>query len=74
MEGPKLSHSNNNKKKKSSPRTSKINVNHNQEKLEVRKKDNVKEENVSYKDKSETFVQDLSNLQQIESQLNSMLL
>ncbi|XP_076167706.1 spindle defective 2 isoform X3 [Ptiloglossa arizonensis] len=74
LEGPKLSHSNNNKKKKSSPRTSKINVNHNQEKLEVRKKDNVKEENVSYKDKSETFVQDLSNLQQIESQLNNVVI
>ncbi|XP_076244195.1 spindle defective 2 [Calliopsis andreniformis] len=81
LEDPKLSFSHYNKEQISSPRVPKINTTQNQEKKsvdskneEIGKKEIIKEENISYKEKSETFVQDLSNFQGIESQLNNVVI
>ncbi|XP_043252688.1 uncharacterized protein LOC122397529 isoform X1 [Colletes gigas] len=81
LEDSNLSHLHYNNDKKLSPHTSIINVEHNRENKsvnskneEVGKNDIKKEENVSYKDKSETFIQDISNLQRSESQLNNVVI
>ncbi|XP_076393461.1 spindle defective 2 isoform X3 [Megachile rotundata] len=69
------------KEKRSSPRTSKVNMLLNQEKKtfdfqneEVGKKETVKEENISYKEKSENSVQDISNLSESQSHLNNVVI
>ncbi|XP_031849368.1 spindle defective 2 [Nomia melanderi] len=60
---------------------SKINVKQKQEKQsinskieEMEKKGNIKEENISYKDKTESFVREYSNSEGIESQLNNVVI
>lgn len=67
------------KQNKTSPHASKTNSIPNHEKISVDlgkdvvgNKENVKEENISYKDKTESFIQDLSNLQGSQSQSISM--
>lgn len=81
MEDSKISLSRYNNEKKLSLRIPKINTKHTPETKsvhskseEIGKKEPIKEENVSYKDKSGSFAQNLSNFQGTESQSNSMLL
>ncbi|XP_053982063.1 uncharacterized protein LOC128878148 isoform X1 [Hylaeus volcanicus] len=81
LEVPQLLHSHYNQENIPSPSTSKVNVKHNQEKKfvnleneDVGKNDKIKQENVSYKDKSGTFIQDLSNLQRSESQSSNVVI
>ncbi|XP_076756265.1 spindle defective 2 [Xylocopa sonorina] len=81
LEDPKLTLPNYAMGRKTSPRTSTINSILNQEKIsvdlqkeEMELKENIKEENISYKDKSATFTQDLSNLQGRQSQINSVII
>ncbi|XP_078046227.1 spindle defective 2 isoform X1 [Augochlora pura] len=77
MEDPKLSFLNYTK----GQNVSLTNIKHQQEKEfvnskieEIGKKRIIKEENISYKDKTESIVQDLSNSQEIESQLNNVII
>ncbi|XP_076647679.1 spindle defective 2 isoform X1 [Halictus rubicundus] len=81
LEDPKFSLLNYTKERNISPCVSLTNVKHKQEKESVNSKNEetgmkgiIKEENLSYKDKTESFVQDLSNSQGIEFQLNSVVI
>lgn len=80
LEDPNLSLPQYTVEKRVSHRTSKINMLLNQEgksfdlqNEEIGRKENIKEENVSYKEKSENSVQDLSSLSETQTSLNSMI-
>ncbi|XP_015438820.1 PREDICTED: LOW QUALITY PROTEIN: uncharacterized protein LOC107193823 [Dufourea novaeangliae] len=81
LKDPQLSLSRHSKEQNMSPCISKVNMKHKQEKRSgnseiegIGKKENIKEENTSHKDKTESFVQDLSNSQGTESQLNNVVI
>ena len=81
LEDPKIALSRYNNEKRSSLHIPKINTTRTPEKKsvhleseEVGKKEPIKEENVSYKDKSQSFIQNLSNFQGAESQSNNVVI
>ncbi|XP_076290421.1 spindle defective 2 isoform X3 [Lasioglossum baleicum] len=81
LEVPKFSLPNYNKERNMSPCGSPTNVKHKQEKESVNSKIEgmgqkgiIKEENLSYKDKTESFIQDLSNSRGIDIPLNSVVI
>ncbi|CAK9815019.1 hypothetical protein ANTPLA_LOCUS8458 [Anthophora plagiata] len=81
LEDPKLALPNYTIEEKVTPSTSKNNASLDHKGLsvdlareEVAKKENIKQENISYKDKTETFTQDISNLQGTQSHSNNVVI